>query len=323
MEKDHFEKLALFCNVRRELVFEEQDVANTIYEVPLELARQDLDKYILELLELHVSDLVIDDWRNLVQRVIHPGRGQVKIAVVGKYITLRDAYKSIYEALTHGAIANDVKLDLLPIDSEDLEKEGCDVAKALAGCDGVLVPGGFGTRGIKGKIMAIRHAREQRVPFFGICLGMQCAVIEFAQHICGLPEATSTEFDKTTREPVITMMDAQQNVVDMGGTMRLGAWPCTLTPGSHAAAAYGCADIRERHRHRYEFNPRYVDGLRQKGMLVAGASPDGKLVELIELPGHPWFVACQFHPEFKSRPLAAHPLFRDFIKAAVAHRDGK
>ncbi len=320
LEKEHFRKLAMFCNVRPELVIEELDVANTIYEVPLELAKQELDTYILEMLDLHVRDLKLDDWEDLIQRVVAKDKPKVEIAVVGKYIQLKDAYKSIYEALDHGAIANRVKLVIRQLDSEDIETGKVDVAEALAGVQGVLVPGGFGNRGIEGKIAAIRHAREHGIPFLGICLGMQCAVIEFARHVCGLAGANSAEFDapgKATPHPVIHLMEEQKKVINLGGTMRLGAWPCELTAGSQAAAAYGAGSVRERHRHRYEFNNAYRDQFVAAGMTVAGTSPDGMLVEMIELGDHPWFVGCQFHPEFKSRPLAAHPLFREFVAAAA------
>jgi CTP synthase len=308
------EKLSLFCNIERELVFEECDVANTIYEVPLELTRQDVDKYILELLDLHVSDLKIADWEAMVKKVIAPKKHQVEIAVVGKYISLRDAYKSIYESLSHAAVANGVDLKFRHVDSEDIETGKAKTL--LAGCHGVLVPGGFGHRGVEGKIEAIRYARENHIPFFGICLGMQCAVIEFARHVCGLEDANSAEFSTTTKAPVIALMDTQRGVADKGGTMRLGACPCRLKPASRAAAVYGKTEISERHRHRYEVNNNFRKTLVDNGLLIAGASPDDRLVELVELPEHPWFVACQFHPEFKSRPLDAHPLFRGFIAAA-------
>ena len=313
MQPEHKDKLALFCNVERELVFEEQDVANSIYEVPVELAKQDVDKYIMELLELHVRDLDLRDWQDMIRRVIEPKSATVEIAVVGKYISLRDAYKSIYEALSHGALANDAELKIRHVEAEELEKVGA--AKLLAGVHGILVPGGFGNRGIEGKIQAIRYARENRLPFFGICLGMQCAVIEFARNVAGLTDANSAEFDEQTPHPVIALMDSQRKVTDKGGTMRLGAYPCELRPESRAAQVYGATKIQERHRHRYEFNNAYRERLEALGLKVMGASPDNKLVELIEIPQHPWFVACQFHPEFKSRPLNAHPLFRGFVAA--------
>jgi CTP synthase len=314
MAKEHYDKLSLFCNVRRELVFEEVDVANTIYEVPLELAKQDVDKYILELLGFHVSDIRLDDWQAMVRQIIEPKKKTVAIDVVGKYITLRDAYKSIYEALEHGANANRVRLEIRPVDSEDIEAKNA--AAFLDGVDGVLVPGGFGDRGIEGKIQAVRYARENRIPFLGICLGMQCAVIEFARNVCGLAGANSSEFRKRTPHPVIHLMKSQKKIHKKGGTMRLGAYPCVLDPESRTAAAYGTDRIDERHRHRYEFNNKYRERFTAAGMRIAGTSPDNELVEVIEIVDHPWFVASQFHPEFKSRPLSAHPLFKDFVAAA-------
>lgn len=313
--REHREKLALFCNVEKELVIEEQDVKNSIYEVPVELARQDLDKYILEALHLHVRDLCIKDWEDMLEKTVNPKNGQVEIAVVGKYISLKDAYKSIYEALAHGGSANDVRVKIRMVESEDIERLSAE--ELLSGVDGILVPGGFGNRGILGKIEAIKYARTNRIPFFGICLGMQCAVIEFARNVCGLSDANSTEFDADTRNPVIDLMEEQKKIVAKGGTMRLGAYRCILLEGSKAANAYGKTEISERHRHRYEFNNRFEKILSQNGLLVSGRSPDTGLVELVELPDHPWFVACQFHPEFKSTPLNAHPLFRDFIKASM------
>jgi len=311
---EHRDKLALFCNVERDLVIEERDVAHSIYEVPIELAKQDVDKYILELLDLHVRDIDLSEWQALLAGILDPNKPRVEVAVVGKYINLRDAYKSIYEALSHGAFANHVELKIRQIDSEDVERDGAE--KHLAGVQGILVPGGFGNRGIEGKIQAIRYAREKHIPFFGICLGMQCAVIEFARNVCGLRDANSREFNPASPDQVITLMDSQENITDLGGTMRLGAQPCNLDGASRARQLYGVGAIRERHRHRYEINNKYRETLAAHGMLIAGVSPDGKLVEMVEIPSHPWFVTCQFHPEFKSRPLAAHPLFRGFIAAA-------
>ncbi len=319
LSEEHFEKLALFCNVPRELVFEECDVATSIYEVPIELAKQDVDKYILELFGFHVSDLDIDDWTDLIKQLSRPPRKEVEIAVVGKYISLRDAYKSIYEALEHGGIANDYGLKIRHVEAEDVEAKGAEAC--LAGAHGILVPGGFGDRGVEGKIASVKYARENRIPFLGICLGMQCAVIEFARSVCGLADANSTEFNPDTSGPVIDLMDEQRTITDKGGTMRLGAYPCELRRASKSAAAYGSTQISERHRHRYEFNNTFRDLFAEHGMSVIGTSPDDKLVELVEVPDHPWFVACQFHPEFKSRPLAAHPLFRDFV-AAAGQMDG-
>lgn len=318
MSEDHFEKLALFCNVKRELVIEERDVANSIYEVPIELAKQDLDKYILEQLELPVHELKIDDWRKMVATVINPPAGNVEIAVVGKYTSIRDSYKSIYEALTHGGIANDVKIDVRMIESEDIEQGSAE--KYLSGVHGILVPGGFGDRGIEGKISAVKYAREKKIPFLGICLGMQCSVIEFARNVCSLAGAHSSEFNSKTKYPVIHIMEEQKKITDKGGTMRLGAWPCNLAKGSLSFQEYGQEKISERHRHRYEFNYDFKETVEEKGMSITGLSPDGKLVEIIEITDHPWFVACQFHPEFKSTPLKAHPLFNGFIRASKNNR---
>jgi CTP synthase len=258
------------------------------------------------------------EWNTMLETLIRPPNGEVEIAVVGKYISLRDSYKSVYEALTHGAIASGVKLNIRMMESEDIEQEGAEAK--LKGVHGILVPGGFGVRGVEGKIEAIRYAREKKIPFFGICLGMQCAVIEFARNMCGLEEANSTELAPGTPHPVISLLDNQRGVTDMGGTMRLGAYPCNLGEGTRAAQAYGKNQITERHRHRYEFNLGYRAALEKGGLVVAGVSPDGKLVEVIELQGHPWFVACQYHPEFKSNPVAPHPLFAAFVRAAADNR---
>ena len=320
MTEEHRDKLALFCNVERELVIEEKDVAHSIYEVPLELAAQDVDVYILEKLGLHVNRLDMNEWKRMVKTLIGCPEGEVEIAVVGKYIALQDSYKSIYEALTHGGIANGVKVNVRRVESEDIEKEGAE--EMLGGVTGILVPGGFGHRGTEGKIEAVRYAREDGIPFFGICLGMQCAVMEFARNICGMEGANSTEFDEKTKFPVIDLMEEQKQITAKGGTMRLGAYPCKLAKGSKALAAYGKTTIEERHRHRYEFNNEYRDKLAEKGLVCSGRYEAKDLVEVVELPNHPWFVACQFHPEFQSTPLEAHPLFREFIAAAVQLRDG-
>jgi len=315
---EHRAKLALFCGVRPEYVIEECDVANTIYEVPLDLAKQHVDEKILKLLELSVQELDMCEWNTMLDALIHPPNSELEIAVVGKYISLRDSYKSIYEALTHGAIASGVKLNVRMLESEEIEQVGAEAK--LKGVNGVLVPGGFGIRGVEGKILAIQYARENKIPFFGICLGMQCAVIEFARHVCGLTDANSTELAPGTPYPVISLLDNQRGVTDMGGTMRLGAYPCSLREGSKALAAYGETFIQERHRHRYEFNPSYREVVEKNGLMVVGNSPDGKLVEVVELKNHPWFVACQYHPEFKSSPVKPHPLFAAFVKAAAAQR---
>jgi CTP synthase len=315
LSEEHKDKLSLFCNVRRELVIEEQDVKNSIYEVPIELAKQDIDKYILELFHMHVNDLKMDDWIKMVDTAVNPKSGNVEIAVVGKYTSLRDSYKSIYEALIHGGIANDLRVNVRMIESEDIEKHSAE--KYLSGVDGILIPGGFGDRGIEGKIMTAKFARENRIPFLGICLGMQCAVIEFGRNVLNYKNANSSEFNPKTKHPVIDLMAEQKKVTAKGGTMRLGQYPCAIKAKTKAAAAYGSLKINERHRHRYEFNPAYKKAFEKKGMIFAGINPSTKLTEIIEFSDHPWFVACQFHPEFKSTPLSAHPLFRDFIKASA------
>jgi len=307
-------KIALFTNVELRGVVEARD-AESIYQVPLELRREGLDDYVLELLGLEAPAPNLDDWTKMTERIIRPSRGNVRIAVVGKYTELVDSYKSIQEALIHGGIANDVGVEIDWLSSEAFEGEGG--GPRLASHHGLLIPGGFGPRGVEGMLKAIRNARENEQPFFGICLGLQCAVIEFARNVCGLGESHSLEFSSESPHPVICLMDSQRNVTDKGGTMRLGAYPARLTPGSRVAAIYGTTEISERHRHRYEVNSHYREQLEKCGMHFSGNSPDGKLVEMIELPDHPWFVGCQFHPELKSRPLRPHPLFASFIEAAV------
>jgi CTP synthase len=318
MEEEHRTKLALFCNVKKDMVIEERDVDNSIYEVPVELAKQNLDKKILELLNLPENELKLEDWQEMVDTVISPANGSVDIAVVGKYISLRDAYKSIYEALAHGGISNKGSVNIKMVEAEDLEKGSGD--EILGNVDGILVPGGFGDRGIPGKLKAIKYARENKIPFFGICLGMQCAVIEFARNVCGYTDADSIEFNIKTEYPVIDLMEEQKKITAKGGTMRLGAYPCVLAENTKSINAYGCQKIDERHRHRYEFNSKYKEDFEGKGLVIAGASPDGNLVEIVELEDHPWFVACQFHPEFKSTPMKAHPLFHGFIKASMDNK---
>jgi CTP synthase len=312
------EKIALFCNVEPEAVVQNYD-ADTIYEVPLILKNEGLDEIVAK--KLGVDGMIADlsEWEEIVKRVKNPS-GNVKIALVGKYVELHDAYLSVAESLCHGGIANDAKVDIKWVHSEDLEEPGFDMNATFSDVDGILVPGGFGDRGIEGKIKAIKYARENRVPLFGICLGMQCSVIEFARHVCGLEGAHSTEFKPETPYPVIDLMPEQKGIEDKGGTMRLGHYPCSIKPGTKTMAAYDEDLIEERHRHRYEFNNEYRDVLTKAGMVLSGLSPDGRLVEIIELKDHPWFVGTQFHPEFKSRPNRPHPLFRDFIKAALEHK---
>ena len=313
------EKIALFCNVERKAVIEERDKEFSIYEVPLSLVNSGLDEMLVKRLGLKANGPVdISDWRDLVDRIKNPDH-EVRIAVVGKYMKHRDAYKSVYESLDHAGIANRTRVVVQRIEAEDVS-DGV-VASLLGGVDGILVPGGFGMRGIEGKIEAIRFARTRNIPFFGICLGMQCAVVEFARGVLGMEDANSTEFDRATQHPVISLMEDQASVRQRGGTMRLGAWPCDLTPDSLAYRAYGHDLVHERHRHRYEFNNAYRRQFEENGLVATGLSPDGSLVEIVELNDHPWFLAVQFHPEFKSKPTSAHPLFRDFIAAALARRE--
>lgn len=312
------DKIALFCNVDRKAVIEERDKEYSIYEVPLSLVNNGLDEILVKRLGLKTTPLEIGDWRELVNRVIHPDH-EVTIAVVGKYVKHRDAYKSVYESLDHAGIDNRTHVLVRQIEAEDVSGRGVDAT--LAGVDGILVPGGFGMRGVEGKIEAIRYARTRGIPFFGICLGMQCAAVEFARGVLGLEDANSTEFDKMTHNPVISLMEDQSYVRQRGGTMRLGSWPCVLSPGSLAQQAYGVDMIHERHRHRYEFNNAFREVFEDNGFLLTGLSPDGSLVEIIEWPDHPWFLAVQFHPEFKSKPTKAHPLFREFVAAALARRE--
>jgi CTP synthase len=307
-------KIALFTNVDFRGVIEAPDVSS-IYQVPLEFRRQGLDDYVLELLGLEAPQPDLTAWTNMVETIAAPTRGTVRIAVVGKYTELVDSYKSVQEGLIHGGIANQVGVDIDWISSEQFQER--DSAGRLGEYHGLLIPGGFGPRGVEGMLKAIRWAREGEHPFFGICLGLQCAVIEFARNVCGLGESHSLEFSQDSPDPVICLMDSQRNVTDKGGTMRLGAYPAQLVPGSRAAEIYRATEISERHRHRYEVNNHYIERLEAGGLRFSGLSPDGKLVEIIELPDHPWFVACQFHPELRSRPLRPHPLFSSFIRAAA------
>ena len=315
--RDILEKISLFCNIPVENAIPNL-TAPVLYEVPLMLEREGLADVVVRRLGLicHMPDLT--EWATMVHRAKHP-QGSVEIALVGKYVALHDAYLSVAEALTHGGIENDVKVNIRWVDSETVTDGNA--AELLDGADGVLVPGGFGSRGIEGKIAAVRWARESRVPFLGICLGMQMAVVEYARHVCGWADAHSSELDPATTHPVIDLMPDQRGVTAKGGTMRLGAYPCkVVSRGSRTYQAYGAEEISERHRHRYEFNNEYRDALTQAGLELAGLSPDGRLVEIVELPGHPWFVGVQFHPELKSRPNKAHPLFRAFIAATKENR---
>src|SRR6266496_3767192 len=322
LSRDLRSKIALFCNVKESAVISAQDV-DTIYEVPLAFHEQGLDELIVNQLSLGelASQTDLSPWRDLVSTIREPSGGETSIAIVGKYVELEDSYKSLREALTHGGVANKVRVSVKWIESEDLMEDGYE--SRLRDFDAILVPGGFGKRGIAGMIRAITYARKSNTPYLGICLGMQTACIEYARNVCGLKDADSTEFNSDTPHPVIFKLRDLVDVEELGGTMRLGAWPCELAPGSLAREIYGGAEeISERHRHRYEFNPQFGETLERAGLVFSGVSPDEKFVEIIELPRdvHPWFVACQFHPEYKSKPLDAHPLFSSFVCAAYANR---
>jgi len=310
-------KIALFCNVEPKEVISARDV-ETIYEVPLSFCQEGLDEILLDQLNMPHYPRSLSSWEELVAKVKNP-KHAVRIGIVGKYVELPDAYKSLNEALLHGGIANDAGVELVYINAEEIETGNW--PREVFEVDGLLVPIGFGPRGTEGKIHAIRYAREHRVPFFGICLGMQCMVIEYARNVCGIADATSAEFDADTPHAVIYKLRDLLGVEEMGGTMRLGAYPCQLTEGTLAARTYGVPEISERHRHRYEVNQKYLQQLREGGLQVAGMSPDGKFVEMVELPDHPWFLGCQFHPEFKSKPTEPHPLFVSYIKAALGERE--
>ena len=318
LEQPLKKKIAMFTNVAPDAVFSAEDV-DCIYEVPIRFHSEGVDDKIGELLNIWSRAPELTGWERVVHRLKSP-QAEVDIGLVGKYVDLVESYKSLNEALIHGGIGNECRVNLHHIDSEEIEKRGA--PQLLANMDGILVAPGFGSRGIQGKIDAVRYAREQAVPFFGICLGMQVAVIEFARNVSGLRGANSTEFDATPPYPVVDLMPEQRSVTEKGATMRLGAYPCVLAPGSKAAAAYGASEISERHRHRYEVNNDFREALTSHGMLISGASPDRRLVEMIELPQHPYFVGCQFHPEFKSRPQEPHPLFQSFIAAALRARLG-
>jgi CTP synthase len=309
-------KIALFCNVEVAAVFTAKDVG-CIYEVPLIYHQQGVDQKIVDLLNIWTGRPHLEAWEDVVEKMTHPAQ-EVCIAIVGKYVNLTDSYKSLNEALVHGGIANNCRVNLRFVDSEKIEKEG--LGNQLSGVGGILVPGGFGDRGIEGMITAVQYARENRIPYFGICLGMQMAVVEYARNVCGMNKANSTEFDLQTRYPVIDLLPEQKTLTDKGATMRLGAYGCILDQDSQAYAAYGQEQISERHRHRYEFNNDFKEKLISKGLWMTGVSPDGRLAEIVELKDHPWFLGCQFHPEFKSRPTKPHPLFSKFIKASLKHR---
>ena len=313
LNKGAKEKIALFCNVRSDSVIEAMNVS-TIYEVPLRLARQELDDLIIKRLNLKTKPNKVNSLEDIVQKIKYPSK-KVRIAICGKYTDLKDAYKSIEESFVHAGVVNNAEVELKWVNSEEVEAEGA--AAFFSACNGILIPGGFGERGIEGKLIAVQYARENKIPFFGICLGLQCAVIEFARNVCGLKNANSAEFNPKTPHPVIHIMESQKSIKNKGGTMRLGAYPCVLKTGSLAFEAYQKTSISERHRHRYEVNNDYRDILQEKGMVLSGLSPNGNLVEMIELNDHPYFVGCQFHPELKSRIMNAHPLFVSFVKASL------
>ncbi len=317
MEEEHRRKIGLFCNVPVEAVIEERDVDHSIYEVPLVLREQKVDSLVLKHLKIPEGDGDLSEWTSMVDTVCHKLSAETEVTIVGKYIELHDAYKSIYEALTHAGIVHKAQVKFRKVSSEAVEKEGAE--KLLAGSKAILVPGGFGDRGIEGKISAIRYARENSIPFLGICLGMQCACIEFGRNVLGLEGAHSSEFDKDTPHPVIDLMEDQNDVTEKGGTMRLGAYPCDLSDDTLARKAYGEEQVHERHRHRFEFNNSYRQQFEDSGGIFSGLSPDGNLVEIFEIPDHPWFLSCQFHPEFQSGPVKAHPLFRDFVRASLVY----
>jgi CTP synthase len=330
LSRDIKSKIALFCNVGVDAVITAKDV-DCIYEVPLNFHREGLDDKIVELLNIWTRAPRLENWEALIRKIKEP-KHEVTIAIVGKYVDLTESYKSLNEALHHGGIPNDSQVHLMFIDSETLDAASCETV--LSSADGILVPGGFGPRGVEGKICAVRYARENRIPYFGICLGMQIAVIEFARNVAGIADAHSSEFNEFTDHPVIYLMlewyDEQKQAVqirdagsDKGASMRLGAYWCLIAPGTLAEKAYGITEISERHRHRYEFNNAYKERLEEKGLVISGLSPNGELVEIVELKDHPWFLGCQFHPEFKSRPMEPHPLFRNFIQAALKYKQSR
>ncbi len=316
LDLDLRQKLSMFCSVAEKAVIEERDVAHTIYEVPLTLHAEGLDQLVCNLLGLKTQQPDLAGWKNFVKRVISPAK-RVRIAVIGKYFDVRDAYKSIYESLTHAAASEDCGIDLELIDAGSMQDGVCSRLKDVSG---VLIPGGFGLRGVEGKIRAARFARDHKIPYLGLCLGMQVATIEFARNACGIKDANSTEFDKNAKEPVISLLEEQQGVKNMGASMRLGTWPTKIAKGTLAEKIYGSDEVMERHRHRYEFNMKYRDQMNEKGFVISGTSPDGTLAELIELRDHPYFVGCQYHPEFQSKPNKPHPLFRGFIHSCLEYQ---
>lgn len=320
ISKEMREKMAMFCDVDPDAVIQNL-TARSIYEVPMLMEEQGLDTIVLRKLEMEDKPKDMQGWHDMVARILKKYDKKVTIAVVGKYVALQDAYISITESLRHAAVANEAELDIHWVNAEEIEADDTDMDKVMGGVDGILVPGGFGNRGIEGKIKAIQYAREHKIPFFGICLGMQCAVIEFARHVCGMADANSSEFNPNSTHPVIDLMPEQLDVEDLGGTMRLGLYPCKVYPDTLTSKSYNAELIYERHRHRYEFNNAFREEIVGKGLVLGGTLPNGRLVEIVELPEseHPWFLGAQFHPEFKSRPTNPHPLFREFVGAAVKH----
>ncbi len=312
-------KIALFCNVEKDAVITAKDV-ETVYEVPIVFRKEGLDELIVRMLHLDTGPPNLREWDAMVQKIKHP-KHEVSVALVGKYAGLKECYKSLSEALVHGGIDHETQVNVHWLESEDIERQGTE--RVLREMDGILVPGGFGVRGVEGKIDAIRYARERHIPYFGLCLGMQCAVIEFARHVAGLKGANSSEFEADCGDPVIDLMATQQGVKDKGGTMRLGAYGCKLAAGTLAQKSYRVSEVTERHRHRYEFNNAYRESLTKSGLVLSGVSPDDRLVEIVELPAHPWFLATQFHPEFNSRPHRPHPLFSGFVGAALRRKLGQ
>lgn len=318
LSHDVKEKISLFCNVQEDAVFECTDVAHSIYEVPLTLHQQAIEKKICQMLHMPVHPINLDNWQKLIETIQHP-KGTVTVGIVGKYVQHQDAYKSIFEALQHGAFSNGYKIEIKRIESDRFDESG-QFPEWAQGCDGYLVPGGFGDRGWHGKLACAKYCRDNKIPYFGICLGMQVLVVEFARNVLGLADANSTEMDQETAHPIISLLEEQKLVSDRGGTMRLGAYPCLLKRQSLAHKAYGKDKIHERHRHRYELNNKYKERLQDAGLTISGTYEEGDLCEIAEVTNHPWMVGAQFHPEFGSKPLEPHPLFRDFVKAMIARK---
>lgn len=319
LSEEVMEKISLFCNVPKTSVFEEVDVSYSIYEVPLDLKRQGIDNTITKLLGLPDKEVDLSDWKKIIKTLKNP-KGEITVGLVGKYVQHQDAYKSVLESLHHGALASGYKIEIKKIEADKIDLSA-PIAPQLDGCDGFLVPGGFGERGWMGKIMTAKHCRENQIPYFGICLGMQVMAVEFARHVLNLDDANSTEIDSDSKHPVISLLSEQKDVSELGGTMRLGAYSCRLKSKSLAHKAYNEAVISERHRHRYEFNNKYLADMENGGFQVTGTLENGNLCEIAEIQGHPWMLGCQFHPEFKSKPISPHPLFRDFIKAMIKHKE--